>query len=143
MIASGAHEMGAGKRTTNRCGCSLVGAAIGGLAFDRVRYLRNVEYDTRTQLASRRDWCPLGTGLSRVFHAWFPRRFRDRAALISHPSPSFAPCSLSFTMPNTEVERREGRGRCLIAAKDFGLGDLVSASYSYRGLGARVRQQQW
>lgn len=29
-------------------------------------------------------------------------------------------------MPSIEVERREGRGRCLIAAKDFGLGDLVS-----------------
>lgn len=38
--------------------------------------------------------------------------------------------SLSCTMTSTEVERREGRGRCLIAAKDFGLGDLVSAPYT-------------
>eukprot|EP00752_Nemacystus_decipiens_P004295 g3924.t1 len=28
-------------------------------------------------------------------------------------------------MPSTEVERRGGRGRCLIAAEDFGLGDLI------------------
>lgn len=33
----------------------------------------------------------------------------------------------TLTMPaNTAVERRPGRGRCLIAAKNLGLGDLVS-----------------
>ena len=89
-------------------------------------------YHKDTFFACRRDWCLFRVQVCTpwfwrrlfwfclsvcVFLSWCVRSYRSLSAYRS----------LSCTMPSTEVERREGRGRCLIAAKDFGLGDLVSA----------------
>lgn len=62
------------------------------------------------------------------FFLFFSCHCRRHNTTPIHPRASYDGTSSAMSS-NTAVERRPERGRCMIAAKNLGLGDLVSAPH--------------